>query len=373
MSLKQIFLGLLILIGLFACKNDEAQSTPSDFYVALPSPPVKMVNTSGTWLVYEMHIKTPSVQKVDISNAENELLTYTDFNSSEDMHLASIWLPFPENGWNVSQLNHRFTYLDAMGNEKEFDFNLTLPSDFPDPITIQFPVPHGVWIAEGAPGANSYHTRALFSYPEPIFDEDQNGYLFGNNPQRYAIDYALLIDGLPYENDGTQLSDWHCYNLPILAAEGGTVVFTRSDIPDNQTPGELDYETGIDNATGNVVYIKHPDGSIGTYCHMVPNSVLVEVGDEVTTGQEIGRLGNSGNSFGPHLHMHVLTNPENQSITEYSDGFFMESLPYRFADFTKLGALPPGYLDESPLVPFVPTMSESCQHQLPSESDVIEF
>jgi murein DD-endopeptidase MepM/ murein hydrolase activator NlpD len=183
----------------------------------------------------------------------------------------------------------------------------------------------------------------------------------------------MLVDGLPYINDGSHLEDWFCYNLPILAAQGGKVIFTEDGIPDNQTPFELDYPTDINNATGNVVYIEHADGTIGNYSHMVPNSILVEVGDVVIPGQQLGRLGNSGNSFAPHLHMHVLTNPEGKLLIEYSDGLFMESLPYKFAQFTKLGTAPIGYLDESPIYPFVPTMSEIYNNVIPSESDVIEF
>src|SRR5690606_21300975 len=198
-------------------------------------------------------------------------------------------------------------------------------------------------------------------------------YLIGNNPQRFAIDYARLENGLPYKNDGKKLEDWYCYSMPILAAEGGRVIFIQSDIPDNKTPGKLDYPTDLTNATGNVVYIEHADGSIGTYCHLKENSIIVREGDVVNKGQELGKLGNSGNSFAPHLHLHVLDNPNGKKLTEYSDGLFMESLPYSFAAFVKLGALPVDYLTQEPIVPFVPTMERDCRDMLPAESDVIAF
>ena len=38
-------------------------------------------------------------------------------------------------------------------------------------------------------------------------------------------------------------------------------------------------------------------------------SVAVEIGDQVVTGQSIGRLGNSGNSIGPHLHFGLIDGP----------------------------------------------------------------
>ncbi|MAP80049.1 MAG: hypothetical protein CL526_03060 [Aequorivita sp.] len=371
-KIKNILIPLL-LTTLTACNISEPHNPASDLLTALPSPPVKVINTSGTWLVYDIHIKVSSLQKVEIYNDNNLQLSYSNFITRDDLHIANIWLPYAEEGWEMKELVHRFEYKDAEGIAKQYDFTLKIEEEYPDPITIDFPVPQGIWLAEAAASPTSYHTRAIFPYSEPIFDPSQQGYLIGNNPQRYAIDYAKLVDGLPYRNDGSQLEDWYCYNLPILASQGGKVIFTENQIPDNLTPGQLDYPIDATNVTGNVVYIAHDDGSIGTYCHLIPNTILVEVGDRIETGQELGRLGNSGNSFAPHLHMHVLTNPEGEEILDYTDGLYFESLPYKFSQFTKLGALPPGYLDEPPLTPFTPTTNEIYTNVLPSESDVIEF
>ena len=373
-SKNPITILLLTLIFVTSCNKDDAKEITADFFVALPTPPVKVKNTDGTWMVYELHIKAPALQKVDIFNDNNLQLSYSDFNTRGDINIGSIWFPFPEQGWQNTELVHKFQYKDAAGNSKEYIFNLTIQQQYPDPITIAFPLPPGVWLAESSASSTSLHTRALFPFPDgPKFDSEQEGYIFGNNPQRYAIDYIKFVDGLPYKNDGSNLEDWYCYNSPILAAQGGIVIFTEDGIPDHQTPFELDYPTDATNATGNVVYIEHADGTIGTYCHLIPNSVLVEKGDIVITGQELGRLGNSGNSLLPHLHMHVLTNPEGKQINEYADGLFMESLPYKFSQFTKLGALPIEYLDHPPLTPFTATMSEVYNNVLPSESDIIEF
>ncbi len=371
-SLYILALATLVLVS--SCSNnDDLKDSNIDFYVALTTSPVKVQNTTGVWFVYEMHVKASSLSKVDIYNEDNLQLSYTDFRSRDDIHLASIWIEYPEAGWQNQELTHKFQYKDATGLEKHYTFNLQVQEQYQDPITIAFPVPQGVWLAEGAPGSNSYHTRSLFPFAEPFFDEEQQGYLFGNNPQRYAIDYAMLLDGLPYLNDGSNLEDWHCYNLPIIAARGGKVIYTKDGIPDNQSPPELDYSIDENNVTGNVVYIEHVDGTIGTYCHLVQNSVKVEIGDTVVTGQELGRLGNSGNSTAPHLHMHVLTNPENKQLTKYSDGLYLESLPYKFTQFTKLGVAPIGYLDIKPIYPFIPTTPKVFNNVLPSESDVIEF
>ncbi|PVW13180.1 M23 family metallopeptidase [Marixanthomonas spongiae] len=356
-----------------SCKADDPITHRNEFFVALPTPPVKVNNTEGSWFVYELHVKALVMDKLEIYHNGALLQTYTDFITKDDQHLASIWLSYPQAGWKNELLTHQFYYRNAEGTNLKEDFNLSVEQQYAKAKTIAFPVPEGTWLAEGAPGSTSYHTRAIFPYPEPVYDPEQEGYLIGNNPQRYAIDYARITDGLPYKNDGLNLEDWYCYDQPVTAVEDGVVVFTENSIPDHQTPGELDYEITATNVTGNVVYVEHPDGTISTYCHLIPNSVVVQKGDVVTTGQELGRLGNSGNSSAPHLHMHLLTNPDGKQIENYEDGLYFESLPYVFPQFEKLGQLPPDYLNEPPLTPFVPTETEFYKQTLPAESDVIRF
>lgn len=94
---------------------------------------------------------------------------------------------------------------------------------------------------------------------------------------------GLDVGGVP---DGT----------PIYAGKAGVVVATASDVLVN----------GTGSGCGNMVKIKHEDGYHTVYCHMYPNSVSVNVGDEVSQGQKIGEVGNTGNSTGTHLHIGVI-------------------------------------------------------------------
>lgn len=62
-------------------------------------------------------------------------------------------------------------------------------------------------------------------------------------------------------------------------------------------------ETGYAGAYGNRVIITHNDGTEVWYCHL--SSVGVQPGQTVAAGQQIGTVGSTGNSTGPHLHLEV--------------------------------------------------------------------
>lgn len=64
---------------------------------------------------------------------------------------------------------------------------------------------------------------------------------------------------------------------------------------------------GWGGAYGNQVVVKHADGHYSQYGHL--SSLSVSAGQTVSTGQQIGLSGSTGNSTGPHLHFEVRTGP----------------------------------------------------------------
>lgn len=61
---------------------------------------------------------------------------------------------------------------------------------------------------------------------------------------------------------------------------------------------------GFDNARGNYVAISHNNGYFCVYQHM-KSTPLVKKNDKVKQGQKIGVVGNTGNSYGAHLHFEI--------------------------------------------------------------------
>ena len=58
----------------------------------------------------------------------------------------------------------------------------------------------------------------------------------------------------------------------------------------------------VDSGGNNTVRIQHSDGLISVYLHMYREDITVNTGDTVTAGQQIGLIGNAGQSQGAHLH-----------------------------------------------------------------------
>ena len=84
---------------------------------------------------------------------------------------------------------------------------------------------------------------------------------------------------------------------PVVAAAAGVV------IPD---PEISDAPDGWNGGYGNFVLLEHSFGNdVKTrYAHL--EKILVQVGDYVTQGQEIGLMGETGDATGCHLHFEVL-------------------------------------------------------------------
>jgi hypothetical protein len=87
-------------------------------------------------------------------------------------------------------------------------------------------------------------------------------------------------------------------DVEIIAAAAGTII--------NKSDGNFDRSCGMNNNNWNAVYVQHADGSVAWYGHMKNGSLTTKsVGQTVAVGEFLGKVGSSGNSSGPHMHLEV--------------------------------------------------------------------
>jgi murein DD-endopeptidase MepM/ murein hydrolase activator NlpD len=88
------------------------------------------------------------------------------------------------------------------------------------------------------------------------------------------------------------------HGTPILATAPGRVV-----------------RAGWRGAYGYMVEVEHEFGLTTRYAHL--SAVLVEEGDEVEYGDDVGLMGSTGRSSGPHLHYEVRVEGDPQNPIRY--------------------------------------------------------
>src|SRR5262249_25453278 len=116
-----------------------------------------------------------------------------------------------------------------------------------------------------------------------------------------------------------QNSDYFCYGKNLLAPAPGRIISAVDGLPDN-VPGTMDPR----HPAGNYVIIDHGKSEFSLLAHLQPGSLAVHEGQAVTSGQIVGRCGNSGNSSEPHLHYHLQNGPR------FGDA---DGLPAQFRDY----------------------------------------
>lgn len=272
-----------------------------------------------------------------------------------------VWLdiPFANEGDIPATLTHRLTVSVPPGLPVPASISSeTAPAtvDLRPPVVLGAPLAGAQWAAVGS-CCDGPHRRSV----QPV-----NGSLY--LAQRFAIDFNQLDTENRFSTgDPARNESYPTYGQPVFAVADATVV-AAVDQYEDQTPGQTVGIT-LENADGNYVVLDLGAGQYAFYAHLRPGSVLVQPGDTVTRGQQIGEAGNTGSSDGPHLHFHVMDGP---SVLA-SDG-----LPYVFAEFDVTGRMPPlsevesYYLAQEP-VPLDTSPAGERQDELPLGGDIVEF
>jgi hypothetical protein len=173
-----------------------------------------------------------------------------------------------------------------------------------------------------------YTEAFAFPFNKKDFKDDEfvTGYsMHGGGDQVFAYDVGVQA----YENDkwsdvypgkdGTKNEHRRIWGKPVYAMASGVVLHFQKDIPNNtkldgskknMEKQKKDYWGSFDHGgAGNHFYIRHGN-VVALYAHLQKGSLnpkLTSKGKTVKKGDFLGNAGNSGNSTGPHLHMHIKT------------------------------------------------------------------
>jgi len=134
------------------------------------------------------------------------------------------------------------------------------------------------------PGPSRDHGNGTFAHPAP------EGHLSSGFGWRTLNGARQFHNGHDYASSGRP--------IPAYAAESGVVVIA-----------------GWSNSAGNWVVVNHGNGLVTKYMHF--SSLSVSQGQRVERGQFLGMTGNTGWSFGVHLHFEVRMNGRAVDPTDF--------------------------------------------------------
>ncbi|MFK3647485.1 M23 family metallopeptidase [Lysobacter enzymogenes] len=270
-----------------------------------------------------------------------------------------VWLDLAQDAPAPKTLRHRIEFVDARGAQSWID-GAAVALSTTAPVSLGPPLAGGTWLAyEGPSNAQSHHWGSVVA---------ANGE--ATIPQRYALDLIGLdraghaVRAGAGELAKTRHSDWVGYGAQVLAVADGTVRAARDGEPERAplAPQPEPAALSADDLYGNYVILQIAPQVFVHYAHLRPGSVSVKAGERVRRGRPIGRLGQSGNAGGPHLHLHV----SDTASFEQSEG-----LPFVFERFHTLGRRSIGEA-LAPDSPFAPA-PQARRAQMPLDGDAIGF
>lgn len=214
-------------------------------------------------------------------------------------------------------LHHRVEYT-AQGNgaPREVDGGPVEVGRAP-PVVLGAPLRGGPWAAVHDPAWPRGHRRVIYTVAGTA-----------RIPGRYAIDWIALDAAGRYASEPDRVASWYGYGADVLAVADAVVAAVRDDLPEVASVA-AQTKHAIGDATGDYVALDLGHERFAFYEHLKPGSVRVRVGQRVRRGEVLGALGFTGDSTGPHLHLHVA---------DANAPLDAEGVPYVFTEFEELGA-----------------------------------
>lgn len=132
--------------------------------------------------------------------------------------------------------------------------------------------------------------------------------VLASGKQQITLYYGnQTLDSKPYYHTGIDLVKERNSLDTIVAAQKGKVIKIVSNVKGRD----------VSKGYGNYVEIEHGGNIVTKYCHLKYGSIKVKVGQIIEKEQEIGYMGDTGYTFGAHLHFQII-----------KDGKTVNPLPY---------------------------------------------
>lgn len=373
---KILLLPVFILLGFIGQAQDNRMPPlPPALEIKIVQPPRPVTSDGHPMYYYEIHLTNFSpgpllITKLEVQDAKagNRLKVI----EGNDL-LARLYSPAPKTAAAVippgnaailfieyslaggvapGEIMHRVSFKN---NGSDTISTFTISGAVTKPVTgtaivLGAPLEGGPWTAIYDPAWARGHRRVIFVKDGVV-----------RIPGRFAIDFVKLdSSGKFARGNEDSLTNWYGYGASVLAVADGIVSTVRADFPESNTlsrhPG---YAAHL--ATGNYISLKIAENTYVFYEHLQPGSILVKPGQRVKKGAPIARLGFTGQSTGPHLHLHVASADAPLGA---------EGLPFVFEQFTLSGAIPD--FSKFGKQPYTP-LSQPRRREFPSSNSVISF
>lgn len=269
--------------------------------------------------------------------------------------VAFLWLTLPEKTSAPASVVHRLTTF-AEGTDPVTVATAPVRLAEYRPASLGAPVHGGPWVAVRGPSPVSRHRLSLVALDGVV-----------RVPQRFAVDWVRVgDDGRLFRGEGAVVTDWPSYDMPVVAVADATVVVVRDGMGDTASRTPAPSTISATEAPGNVVVLDLGGGRFATYAHLKAGSILVTPGARVRAGQELARIGNSGNSLAPHLHFQV------SDAVEPLGG---DGLPFTMDQFELVGRVPGlgPMLAGTPWTPQANQPARTVRGEMPLENMVVVF
>lgn len=215
--------------------------------------------------------------------------------------LVYLWHSFSHKDRLPNGIVHRVEVVPLKGDTAPRVMSVHGPVLDINPTVVETPLAGQGWFSANAPFNGSRHRRHAKRIEEKL-----------HMAQRFAVDFVRILGASGTRKAGSDAKrneSYNAYGAPIYAVAKGIVLKVVDGIPEN-TPGKhRAVPMSEETLAGNLVVLDIGDDLYVTFAHLIPGSVTVKVGDIVRVGQILGKVGNSGNSTEPHLHLHVCDAP----------------------------------------------------------------